>query len=157
MEIRRAIAADAPRLTELALASKAVHGYPPDFIEACKAELSVDPSDLLDESLLAWIVELDGQVAGYAGLSIRSEQAELEALFIDASFVGQGVGRVLWAVVCEASRTRGASTLEIQSDPHAQGFYEAMGATLIGETPSGSIPGRMLPQLRYALSKESDD
>jgi hypothetical protein len=33
------------------------------------------------------------------------------------------------------------------SDRHAEGFYRAMGMRRIGEAPSGSIPGRMLPRL----------
>ena len=35
----------------------------------------------------------------------------------------------------------------IHSDPHAEGFHVAM-----GEVPSGSVAGRVLPLLRIALS-----
>jgi hypothetical protein len=41
--------------------------------------------------------------------------------------------------------------MEIHSDPEAQGFYERMGARLIGKTPSGSIAGRLLPLLQHDL------
>ena len=43
---------------------------------------------------------------------------------------------------------RGAArAIGLDADPHAVGFYEHMGAKVIGEAPSGSIPGRMLPRM----------
>ena len=50
------------------------------------------------------------------------------------------------------ARASGARTLRIEADPYAEPFYQAMGAMRIGETPSGSIPGRMLPLLHLTLS-----
>ncbi|WP_067619878.1 hypothetical protein [Alicyclobacillus acidiphilus] len=41
--------------------------------------------------------------------------------------------------------------LTIRPDPNAEPFYLAMGAQRVGEVPSGSIPGRMLPLLQYLL------
>ena len=46
----------------------------------------------------------------------------------------------------------GFHTLHIHSDPFAEGFYLRNGAIRIGETPSGSIPGRLLPLLRLDLA-----
>ena len=42
--------------------------------------------------------------------------------------------------------------MTVQSDPHAEGFYRAMGMERVGEVPSGSIPGRVLPKLRITLA-----
>jgi hypothetical protein len=39
----------------------------------------------------------------------------------------------------------------LQSDPHAEGFYLAMGAQRIGQSESTVTPGRMLPLLRLVL------
>lgn len=36
-------------------------------------------------------------------------------------------------------------------DPFAVAFYEAMGMRITGESPSGSIPGRMLPRMERRL------
>ncbi|MCC0041531.1 MAG: hypothetical protein H6880_05120 [Rhodobiaceae bacterium] len=36
-------------------------------------------------------------------------------------------------------------------DPFAVAFYEAMGMRITGESPSGSIPGRMLPRMQRRL------
>jgi len=49
------------------------------------------------------------------------------------------------------ARTEGFLALAIHSDPNAESFYLSHGATRTGDTPSGSIPGRILPLLRLAI------
>ena len=49
------------------------------------------------------------------------------------------------------ARKAGFVTLRIGADPGAEGFYTAMGAQRIGTTPSGSIPGRMMPLLQIQV------
>jgi hypothetical protein len=50
-----------------------------------------------------------------------------------------------------AAAVAGFEYLEIAAEPNAEGFYRKMGAQSIGETPSASIPGRMLPLLRVRI------
>jgi hypothetical protein len=45
----------------------------------------------------------------------------------------------------------GFEYLEIDAEPNAEGFYRKTGAQRIGETPSGSIPGRTLPLMRVRV------
>jgi hypothetical protein len=40
--------------------------------------------------------------------------------------------------------------------PNAEGFYRKMGAERVGETPSGSIPGRMLPLMQVRVPAAKD-
>lgn len=75
----------------------------------------------------------------------------LEALFVDPSMIGTGVGRRLFLWSVEAARALGAARMEIASDPGAAAFYRAMGAVDAGEVASGSIPGRKLPRLLKAV------
>ncbi len=42
-------------------------------------------------------------------------------------------------------------TMLIQGDPHADGFYLAMGARKIGTRSSESVPGRELPLYKVDL------
>ena len=49
-------------------------------------------------------------------------------------------------------RAFGATELYIEADPFAAAFYERMGAVRVGEVPSASIPGRVLPAYRTDLS-----
>jgi hypothetical protein len=43
----------------------------------------------------------------------------------------------------------------VDADPYAAAFYRRCGAIDVGLVPSGSIPGRFLPRLRFLL--EPDD
>ena len=45
----------------------------------------------------------------------------------------------------------GARAIGLDSDPHAVGFYEKMGLKVKGWSPSGSIPGRLLPRMEKYL------
>jgi GNAT superfamily N-acetyltransferase len=67
--------------------------------------------------------------------------------FVVPEAVRSGLGRRLWAHLERTARALGATRLEVDSDPHAEGFYLAMGMRRTGQAASGSIAGRMLPHL----------
>jgi GNAT superfamily N-acetyltransferase len=69
-------------------------------------------------------------------------------MWISPDRIGTGLGRVLWEDALAEAAAAGFEYLDIDAEPFAEGFYLRMGAERIGETPSGSIPGRVLPQLR---------
>ena len=77
--------------------------------------------------------------------------AELDACFVEPSAIGSGVGRALWEKAEALARAGGAVEIGLDSDPFAEGFYKAMGAVRVGEAPSGSIPGRVLPRMIKTL------
>lgn len=56
--------------------------------------------------------------------------------------------RLFEHAVCTV-RSLDGSLLTIVSDPHAEGFYQHMGAQRAGQVPS-MPPGRRLPRLTYA-------
>lgn len=142
--IRHARPEDAPALTALALRSKAHWGYPQEFMEACRAELTYDEAYLSTHTV--YVLEAGGRLTGFYSLErLSAEELEMGALFVEPEEIGHGYGRLLVEQALEAAREMGASTVVIQGDPHARGFYLAMGATLGGQAESGSIPGRMLP------------
>lgn len=154
--IRSARASDARRLTEIAIAAKSHWGYSKTFIEACRAELTVTERDVANLTIA--VVERDGDLVGFSAIEwLADERAELDALFIDPAFIGQGIGRALMANVLTAASTRGVHTIEIQADPNAAGFYEAMGARGVGERPSASIPDRMLPLYELSVAARHED
>ena len=74
--------------------------------------------------------------------------AEVDPIYVEPAMQGRALGKCLWSQCLEDhARATGASRLGLDSDPHAIGFYERMGCRVIGEAPSGSIPGRMLPRM----------
>ncbi|MDJ0918725.1 MAG: GNAT family N-acetyltransferase [Woeseiaceae bacterium] len=142
MIIRAATAAEADLLSELALRSKAHWGYSDAFIEACRNELTVRP-DQIQNTVCA---DDNGELVGFYGLvPVSDDTVELEALFVEPSRIGSGVGKALIEHAISRASAQGASRMLVEGDPNATAFYLAAGASQIGERPSGSIPGRRLP------------
>jgi GNAT superfamily N-acetyltransferase len=149
--IRRARPADAAVLTSLALTSKAVWGYDAGFMAACRAELTITaPSILLRPT---HVLERHGETLGFYQLRIDGAVAEVAQFFIAPATLRQRLGRRLWAHLEATARAAGATCLEVDSDPNAAAFYLAMGMRRVGEAPSGSIPGRMLPRLMKEMAQ----
>jgi GNAT superfamily N-acetyltransferase len=75
----------------------------------------------------------------------------LEDLFVEPAHIGSGTGSALFEVAKRLTRDDGYRTLRIEADPNAAQWYRDRGAIDIGEVPSGSIPGRLLPLLELRL------
>ena len=145
LALRPARPEEGAALTELCLRSKAVWGYDDAFIAACRKELTLTPASIRASQVQ--VAELDGRLAGIAEVKSAGRTAQLEKLFVEPAMLRAGVGKKLfhWAI-SEAARI-GAARMLIEADPDAAPFYRRMGAKDCGLTPSGSIPGRMLPKL----------
>lgn len=134
-------------MTDLCLRSKAVWGYDEDFMSACREELSIIARDF-DLSTIHVAINED-QIIGVAQLGIDGADAHLHKLFIEPAAIRTGAGRRLFGWAVATARERGAAHLWIEADPDAAEFYRRMGAVDGGVIPSGSIPGRVLPRLRF--------
>ena len=148
--IRRARLEEAGVLSALGLRSKAHWGYDADFLAACRDDLTLSADDIASSPVYV----CDGVDAplGYYRLVLQDDGvAELDALFVEPTAMGQGVGRSLWHHAVDTAATLGCSELVWQSDPQAEGFYLAMGAQRAGESESTVTPGRMLPLMRFRL------
>jgi predicted N-acetyltransferase YhbS len=144
--IRDANPDEADFLTELALRSKAVWGYPQDFLDSCRPELTVD-RNRIDSDDYQCVVAVDrGLILGYYTLELVSEdEYELAALFVEPAYIGTGIGRSLIRHAIQALAEQHAKRMIIQGDPNASQFYIAAGARQVGYRESESIPGRRLP------------
>jgi GNAT superfamily N-acetyltransferase len=149
--LRAAHESDLAVLSDLCLRSKAVWGYDAAFMEACRAELTLAPSDLQKASIQ--VAENGGLIVGVVQVAVTGATASLEKLFVAPDAMRSGTGRLLFAWAVEATRDRGARTLVIESDPGAADFYRRVGARDAGCAASGSIPGRWLPRLEFDLSR----
>lgn len=147
--IRDATEVEAEALTELAMLSKAHWGYDDRFMERCRDELHVTGQKITADSFVFRIVVHQERLIGFYALKwIEGSSASLEALFVEPDCIGRGHGRRLVSDARKYARARGVSEILIEGDPHADGFYRAVGAVRIGRRPSGSIPGRWLPLYR---------
>lgn len=86
-----------------------------------------------------------------AEVAMDGTTAILEKLFVDPDCMRTGAGKRLFIWARETAIAAKAKKIVIDSDPGAEGFYQAMGAVRTGLTPSGSIPDRMLPVLELSL------
>jgi GNAT superfamily N-acetyltransferase len=147
--LRRARAYEASTLSDLALAAKGYWGYDEAFLESCRTELTFSPDDVARRHFV--VAEADGLVVGFYCVDGEPPVGEFSHMWVRPSEIGTGLGRVLWQDAMAAAATAGFEYLEIEAEPNAEGFYRKMGAERTGETPSGSIPGRMLPLMRVSV------
>ena len=155
--LRAARPSQARVLSELAVRSKAYWGYPPDFLAACREELTFTGPQMEAPDWSFTVAEASRRAVGFYALRRESApEIELEALFLEPAWIGQGVGRRLVEHALRRARRLGASALTVQSDPGAAGFYLTMGARAAGWRDSHSIAGRRLPMFAFDLAKAHD-
>jgi GNAT superfamily N-acetyltransferase len=148
--LRAARPDEAKVLGEIALRAKGYWGYDEEFLEACRAELTFTTQDIQEGRIV--VAEAAGTVVGFYSLDGQPPEGELGNMWIEPDAIGTGLGRRLWAHAIDTAQAAGFKELSIEAEPNAEGFYLAMGAERIGETPSGSIPGRVLPLMTFKLT-----
>lgn len=145
-KIRLARPDEAGLLSALALRSKAHWGYSEEFMAACRDELTYAAEQIDAPQFTFCVCTVEDTVVGFHALErLSPDCAELEALFVEPEYIGQGVGRALIEHAKDYARQRGSSSLVIQGDPNAEKFYLAAGAVRSGSKESRSIAGRKLP------------
>lgn len=151
--IERARADQADALSVLAMRSKGYWGYDAAFLDACREDLAVTASEI-ERDIIYVMAEAD-RLLGYYRVRGRPPNGELVDLFVDPQAIGQGYGKRLLRHAVETAREHGFSSLTLQSDPHAEGFYLAMGAARIGVSVSTVLPDRLLPLMRFDLTSSN--
>ncbi|HLS39729.1 MAG TPA: GNAT family N-acetyltransferase [Ornithinicoccus sp.] len=149
-EIRSARPGEAAAVSALALRSKAHWGYDEAMLEAFRRELTWTEEDIRAGGFVV-ADGSDGRLHGFYRLSGRPPAGELGALFVDPPWIGTGLGGRLLRHAVAAAREAGFTVLELDADPGAVPFYEHAGFEQVGTSPSGSVPGRVLPRMRLAL------
>ena len=130
MHIARAKPDDAAVLTDIAFAAKRHWGYPKKWIESWRDMLTVQPEFITSHETYAAI--LDGRTVGFYALGRKDDKLDLLHMWVLPDVMGRGVGRSLFYHSLERTRELGFRELEIESDPHAEGFYRHMGARRVG-------------------------
>jgi GNAT superfamily N-acetyltransferase len=151
--IRRALPEEAEALRDLAHRSKAHWPYDAEFLAAVAPMLILEPRHVRHDDV--HVLELDGQVAGWHRVTFHGERAELEDLWLEPEWIGGGHGRMLFEHAVRIALNGGATRLEWDAEPFAEGFYRAMGGEEIGRTPSAAEPGRTLPRMRRWLGNRA--
>ncbi|MFD9333356.1 GNAT family N-acetyltransferase [Streptomyces sp. NPDC060028] len=149
-KVRAARAEEAQALTELVRRSKAYWGYDAEFLAAVDPELRIDAADVTARRIVV-AEDAHGVVQGLASLELELEpdlegegagpRARLGLLFVEPSAIGRGVGRLLYRDAVRRAAGLGVRRLLIDADPHAAGFYRAMGAVAVTVADAGADAG----------------
>lgn len=127
---RRAQAEDAAELTEIAQAAKRHWGYPAEWMEAWREELTITAEMIRRHQV--GLAELGGKIIGTYSLINDAGGWHLEHFWLQPAHIGRGLGRALFAEAVRQARALGLSELRIKSDPNAEPFYLKMGAVRTG-------------------------
>jgi ribosomal protein S18 acetylase RimI-like enzyme len=131
VEIVRAEPDDADALTRIAFAAKSYWGYPERWIEQWQEALTITPEFISDNEVYGAVFE--EEIAGFYALVARDREVELEHLWVLPEHIGAGIGRALFDHAVRRAAALGVTTLSIEADPNAEGFYRRMGARRVGE------------------------
>lgn len=151
IQIRQAIIEDAKPLTDLAYTTfwDAFADHPknaPDDLAYYMRQafnLQQITEELSDPKAVFLIAEIEDELAGYAKLvlgniepGITAEKPiELNRLYSQQKFLGQGVGQTLMDACFELAKTQGFDTMWLgvwEFNPRAQRFYEKNGFSEVG-------------------------
>jgi GNAT superfamily N-acetyltransferase len=137
---RRAGADDLPVLNAITQSSSAYEGRYRAILEGYVIDAAQVARDLV------FLAEREGAALGYYSL-IAEPEPELDLLFVIDAAQGEGVGALMVAHIRETAAAQGWRSLRIVSHPPALGFYERMGAVLIGAKPASGAIGYDRPIL----------
>jgi GNAT superfamily N-acetyltransferase len=82
-----------------------------------------------------------GAPLGFATTVADGGALELVDLFVDPDRMRRGVGRRLIADVVDLARSCGCPRVEVDGNPHARAFYEAVGFTAVADVATEFGPG----------------
>jgi predicted N-acetyltransferase YhbS len=131
MEILRARPEDAAELTEIALLAKAHWGYPQRWMDLWRVTLTVDEDTIRKQQV--YVAAQDGRTVGFYALIGSPPALDLDQLWVRPEWIGKGIGRALVQHALEYAVQSGAERVDVQAEPHAEGFYLRMGARRVGE------------------------
>ena len=152
VEIRRASSDAAAVLTRVAFAAKRYWGYPERWISHWSESLTITQEFVKNNEVYAAV--LGGEPFGFYALIGAGRELELEHLWVSPAWIGSGTGRLLFEHAMDTAASRGASSVKIEADPNAEGFYLRMGARRVGKNVY-EIEGqrRVLPLMVVDLPK----
>ena len=153
MEILRASPEDAAELTEIALQAKAHWGYPQRWMDLWRITLTIDPGTIRDQEV--FVALQDGRRVGFYALIGHPPALDLDQLWVRPEWIGRGFGRALVEHALARAAALGASRVDVQAEPHAEGFYLRMGARRVGEF-SYELDGqpRILPKMVFEIASK---
>lgn len=167
--LRPALPSDAAPLAELAertfRATFEAMNTPEDMALHCATHYSeaIQAAEILDPAVTTLLSEQDGQLIGYAQLRwdpappcvVAERPAEVQRLYVDAAWHGQGVAQDLLGHALHLAAEGGADQIWLgvwERNPRAIAFYRKFGFVAVGAHvfPLGTDPQRDIIMVRPA-------
>jgi ribosomal protein S18 acetylase RimI-like enzyme len=130
--IRKALAADVPRIWEIRFAVKENRLSTPGLVTDADVQRCLDDGEM-------WVWDEDGHIKGFSASDSRD--GSIWALFIDPACEGQGIGQALLAEACARLRTAGYRVMTLSTGPgtRAERFYRRNGWEARGLSAKGEV------------------
>ncbi len=149
MPIREATKNDIPFLSDLRRQSLSHWPeYKKEWIEKNIPDIKIPcNTPLLNEQMFV-LLENDLLVGFYKFVHHKSQRtAQLVDFYLAPSHIGRGLGQCLWDDFVERARCMDCTSITIESNPHAEGFYKKQGACRTGEVCSVDLHIKLSVQL----------
>ncbi|MEU9719660.1 GNAT family N-acetyltransferase [Streptomyces sp. NPDC047976] len=146
--IRRAVAQDAERLTQLIQQSSAYRGRYASIISGYR----LTPEYVTRHRVFAAVDATTGRTAGFYSLVL--DPPELDLAFVADEAQGLGVGRLLIGHMLGQAAEAGLTGVRVVSHPPAERFYRRMGAQRVGTV--APVPPKVSwerPELRFTVPR----
>ncbi|WP_425247078.1 N-acetyltransferase family protein [Streptomyces sp. NEAU-NA10] len=111
-----------------------------------------------DGSVVNLVAEHAGEVVGWAAHGpyregeLRTDDAELYAIYLDPGHIGTGIGRMLLTEAIRRTTARGHRRMYLwvlKENTHARRFYERAGFHADGAEEPFEVAGVAVPEVRY--------
>lgn len=141
--IRAALPHQATELSDIALKAKGHWGYSSEQLDRWQPEfLTVSPEYI--QANQVWVAtDAELHAVGFVAVRWQGEEAVLDHLWILPDYMGRGIGKRLFLHVATV-----VSRFVFTSDPHADNFYQKLGAKKIGDYYS-VLQQKMLTKFEY--------
>ena len=149
MKIVEASITDHEVITMITQKSKAYWGYSEEQMKEWEQELTISP-DYIQKNIVYKLLQEELCIAYYSFLEKTSSTLHLDNLFILPEYIGKGIGHYLLNHAFQKAHQLNAHSIQLISDPNAQGFYYRFGFRVIDQKIS-SIPNRFLPVMSVKI------
>ncbi len=144
VRIRPADKEDLPTLNRISVASKKHWGYPEEWLEKWRADLTLTEAQVGEGAVR--VLEIDRRAAGFCSIVEQPGYYEVVHLWLLPEYIGKGYGKWLLQQTIEAAAEHPKPIL-VEADPHAEVFYRSQGFATFDRVESYP-PGRFLPVMR---------
>lgn len=144
VDIRRASLDDIPLLNKISWVSKQSWGYPDEWMEKWRDDLTVS-ADTLDTQVVN-VLCIENEVKGFCAIEKGYAAHEVNHLWLHPDSMGHGWGKLLLFESLKRE-IEDENPILVLADPNAELFYRKMGFATFSQKES-QPRGRFLPFMR---------